>query len=126
MGLFDYYRPQPPLVCPACRAPLNEWQGYEGPCGLFVWEQGTAAPIDQLASPDVRLDPVDMKQVRLPASFHIRARCCSPQFAVEAVGGSREGVWDTTTVITADNATQHKHETRATFAARLKWLARKA
>lgn len=92
----------------------------------FRMGAGHRRPVDQLASPDVRLNLVDMKQVRLPASFHIRARCCSPQFAVEAVGRSREGVWDTTTVITADNATQHEHETRVTFAARLKWLAGKA
>jgi hypothetical protein len=124
--MFDYYRPQPSLACPACGATLNEWQGYDGPCGLFVWEQGTAAPIDQVVSLDVRLDPIDRQRIRLPGSFLIRARCCSPQFAVEAVCRTHNGVWETTAVTTAANATQHKEETRAAFAARLKWLSNAA
>ena len=121
--MFDYYRPQPTIACPVCGAPISEWQGNDGPCGLFVWEQGSAAPIDQVASLDVRLDTASLQRVRLPPLFLIRARCCSPNFSVEAVGRAHHGVWDTTTVTTAANATQHKEETRAAFAARLKWLS---
>jgi hypothetical protein len=124
--MFDHYRPEPPLACPACGRQINEWQGYDGPCALFIWKQGIAAPIDQAASLDVRLEPSDLQRVRLPTLFLIRARCCSPRFAVEAVGRANEGMWDQTTVTTASNATQHKDETRADFAARLKWLSNAA
>jgi hypothetical protein len=35
MGMFDTDVPDPPLHCPVCRSPIEEWQGKEGPvsCG---------------------------------------------------------------------------------------------
>jgi hypothetical protein len=120
--MFDYYRPQPAIACPVCGALLEEWQGHDGPCGLFVWVQGRAAPIDQVVSSDARLEPASLERIRLPTSFSIRASCCSPRFAVEARCLAPEGVWHTTSIVTAATATQHEQETRADFAERLKWL----
>lgn len=48
MGMLDYYQPRPDLSCPVCDASNLEWQGKDGPCALFLWEQGHAAPINQL------------------------------------------------------------------------------
>jgi len=54
MGMLDWYRPVPDLACPVCGTPLREWQGKEGPCGLFVWQQGEIAPIDQVVDEECR------------------------------------------------------------------------
>ena len=124
--MFDYYRPQPLVACPVCREVPREWQGHDGPCGLFVWEQGIAAPIDQLVSSDARLEPTVLTAVRLPGTFTIRAYCCSSRFNVEAICLAPHGVWTETSVVTAANAKQHRQETRADFTARLKWLSHAA
>ena len=123
MAMFDYYRPQPLVACPVCGEVPAEWQGHDGPCGLFVWEQGVAAPIDQVVSTDARLEPSALAAMRLPRTFTIRARCCSSRFSIEAQCIAPHGVWVETSVVTAANATQHKQETRADFTARLKWLS---
>jgi hypothetical protein len=122
VGMFDYYRPQSTLACPVCRKPLNEWQGNDGPCALLVWRQGVATPVDQLMSDDVRLDAVALERFRLPATFTIYGYCCGQRFRVEAHCNSLDGVWNSTELVTAQNATQRKEETRAAFKARLKWL----
>jgi hypothetical protein len=126
VSMLDYYQPQPSLGCPACAAPLSGWQGKDGPCGLFVWRQGASAPIDQVVSDDARLEPAALASVRLPASFLIYAPCCSRDYMVEARGEAPGGVWASTELITAANATQRKEETRAAFSARLKWLSQAA
>jgi hypothetical protein len=123
VSVFDYYRPQSALACPVCGKPLDEWQGKDGPCGQFVWRQGVAAPVDQLVSDDVRLEAVVLERMRLPASFTIYAHCCSKQFPVEARCTAADGVWNVTELVTAQNAAQHREETRASFKARLKWLS---
>ena len=45
MGMFDYYEPVPPLDCPWCGEAFVTWQGYDGPCALFV-EVGGALVLD--------------------------------------------------------------------------------
>ena len=122
MGLFDYYQPRPEIACPFCGKELTDWQGKDGPCALFVWRQGVVAPIDQPVSDDARLDPETMARITLPTSFMIYAYCCGQKYPVEASCSAPAGVWTGLELVTAKNATQRKHETRAAFKARLKWL----
>lgn len=121
--MFDFYHPESAIACHVCGKLLTEWQGKDGPCGLFVWREGVAAPTDQLVSDDVRLEPAALERVRLPASFTIYDYCCSPQFRVEARCSAPEGAWTSTEPVTAQNAVQGKGETQAAFKARLKWLS---
>ena len=122
MGMFDYYEPDPPLICPVCGTLLAGWQGYDGPCGLMVWRQGFSSPVDQPIDDDARLAPEVLSGHHLPETFAIRTRCCSPRFAVEAIGRTSNRTWSSTEVVTAETARQHKNERRDAFKARLDWL----
>ena len=126
MGMYDEYIPDPPLHCPVCGALLAGWQGYDGPNGLMVWKQGVAAPIDQPIDDDVRLDPGDLKKMRLPSTFTIHASCCSTKFNVEAVCKTSDGTWSQTDLVTVETAQPKKDERRADYKARLSWLGGKA
>lgn len=117
MSLFDYYTPDPPLHCPACNAPLAEWRGTDGPCALYVWQQGQAAPVEQRGKADAAL-----ADARLPVAFRIHTSCCSSRFLVEAIGRAPGGTWSSTEVITADMAQRGKDERMEDFKARLRWL----
>jgi hypothetical protein len=124
MSLFDYYQPEPRLHCPVCRRPLeSEWQGKDGSCAMFVWRQGTAAPIEQRVDDDIRWSENELSRFRLPPMFLIRTRCCGGQFAVEAECKTTDGVWSNTILVTAANARQRKVERKRDFNARLRWLA---
>jgi hypothetical protein len=120
--MFDYYEPRSAMTCPVCGKALEGWQGKDGPCALFVWREGMAAPVDHPVSEDVRLEPEALARARLPASFTIYTYCCGSPHAVEARCLAPDGVWSGTELVTADNAVQEKTETRAAFKARLKWL----
>lgn len=120
--MFDYYKPRPDIACPFCGKKLADWQGKDGPCALLVWTQGVAAPVDQAVSEDARLGPEALAQFRLPNSFMIYTYCCGPHYPVEASCLAPEGVWSSLELVTAENTTQRKEETRAAFKARLKWL----
>jgi hypothetical protein len=120
--MFDYYEPDPPLACPVCGTELAMWQGYDGPCGLMVWRQGFPSPVDQPIDDDARLTADELARHRLPGTFTIRAKCCSPKFTVEAIGRTSNGTWSSTEVVTAQTARQHKNERRSEFKARLAWL----
>jgi hypothetical protein len=122
MSLFDTFVPDPLLHCPVCQSALTDWQSHDGPCGLMVWRQGFASPIDQLIDGDARLPPDELVRLRLPDTFRITTRCCSPRFWVEAICRSASGVWSTCEVVTVQNARQHKDERREDFGARLRWL----
>jgi hypothetical protein len=122
MGMFDRYRPSELLACPVCGTPLQQWQGKDGPCGLFVWQQGHTAPIAQEADDDSRLSDDALVVWRLPESFTIYSYDCSCPFPVEAIGMTSYGTWATTELVTAANAQQRSSETRAQFKARLRWL----
>ena len=122
MGMFDYYQPTETLLCPVCHSLLQEWQGTDGPCALFVWHQGLKAPVEQRVDEEVRLPPAALVRWRLPDTFSITSDKCACAFSVTAIGRTEDDVWTTTHVITAETARQASSETRAQFKARLRWL----
>src|SRR5688572_28673342 len=123
MSLFDYYQPVPDLCCPACGRTLEgEWQGKDGSRAMFVWRQGTAAPIEQRVDDDIRWSAAELSRFRLPPTFEIYTRCCG-SFPVEAECKTLDGIWSDTTLVTAGNARQRKSERRSDFKARLRRLA---
>lgn len=121
MGMFDSYEPVPPLACVVCGQPLSEWQGKHGPCALFVWRQGCDAPIRQEADEDCRLSHEELAAWRLPTEFWIGSRDCGCPYENVAIGRTEDGVWVSTELITAQNASQGT-QTRAEWKAYLKWL----
>ena len=92
MSMFDRYRPSGTLVCPACRTSLSEWQGKDGPCALYIWQQGIAAPIDQDCDDECRGSAELMAASRLPESFTIYSDDCGRHF-VAASCRSHDGIW---------------------------------
>lgn len=118
MGMFDHYRPKPDNACPVCCASRLEWQGKGGPCGLLVWEQGRAAPVDQMASDDCKLPPDRRAGRRLPDRFEIYAVCRCPTF-LAGVGFTEDGVWTRTALLTSTNAVAYPDESERQFRQRL-------
>lgn len=98
MGMFDWYQPFPDLECPTCGALLKEWQGKHGPCGLFLWKQGFAAPIDQLVDEECRIGMEQLSQKRLPQEFEIYSYDCSSHQPVSALCKCVDGAWQETTL----------------------------
>lgn len=96
--MFDYYEPASQLRCPICQRVLKEWQGKDGPCGLFIWAEGSAAPVGQAVSEDIRLDDADLQCKRLPSMFVIYSYDCPEHFPVEADCRADDGVWTLTKV----------------------------
>ena len=90
-GMFDHYHPKPALLCPICGASGLEWQGKDGPCALFVWEQGQAAPVDHRVDDECKISLDDRAEIRLPIRFEIYAKCRCPTF-LAAVGVVADGV----------------------------------
>jgi uncharacterized protein YbaR (Trm112 family) len=97
MSMFDWYRPAGGHVCPVCRTPLLEWQGKDGACALYVWEQGIAGPIDQACDEECRGSAELMAATRLPESFTIYSNDCGRHF-VAASCQSVDGIWTETHV----------------------------
>jgi len=92
MSMFDLYKPKPERACPKCGKALREWQGKDGPCALFVWEQGVISPVDQPIDDDLKLPPESLATWRLPTRFRIHARCkCGER--IEAEGICRDETW---------------------------------
>jgi hypothetical protein len=77
MGLYDEYIPEPSLRCSHCGAPLGGWQGKSGPCGLFIWKQGTCTPIGQAVDDDDewKLPEERLLEFGLPERFEIYTAC---------------------------------------------------
>lgn len=123
MGWFGWYAPADRLNCPVCGEPLLEWQGHEGPCARLVWRQFTAAPVDQRVDPELRPLPWPQPHWLLPTRFSIQSHDCGCPYPVEAFGHTESGVWWRTELVTLAKARQRKHETRAEWAARRRWLA---
>lgn len=92
MGIFDWYRPARTLRCPECGEELDGWQGKDGPCALFLWAEGKAAPVDQLADEDARIGSTESEAFRPPATFVIYTSCRGNHFT-EAEGRCEDGVW---------------------------------
>ena len=68
----------------------------------------------------------DLLKQRLPETFEIYTYGCDTCGRIEAVGTTTYGTWSETVLITAANAQQKKHETRADFEERLKRLSYRA
>lgn len=92
MSMFDWYRPSGSHDCPVCRVPLRQWQGKDGPCALYVWQQGIAMPIDQACDEECRGSDELMSAARLPDSFTIYSDDCGQHF-VAASCRSADGIW---------------------------------
>jgi hypothetical protein len=99
MSMFDWYQPATQLTCPECGTPLKEWQGKDGPCGLFVWREGVRHPVDQLIDDEeVRLPPGELSRFTLPSSFEIYSYDCPNHQPIDAVCATGDGVWSSTQV----------------------------
>ena len=122
MGMFDYYQPVPELKCSVCDGVLTGWQGKDGPCALFVWQQGFAAPTDQNVRDKCRSSDSQIANARLPVEFYISSDDCGCSRFVEAIGRTINGIWMTTELVTVGNTNQGPHETRDEYKARLAWL----
>jgi len=103
MGMFDWYQPDPPITCPVCHKALAEWQGKDGPCGLFLWRQNVATAVDQLADDDCKLDEGRREVFRLPEKFMIYSYSCDCGHAVEAVCRCENGSWTSTVLVPASH-----------------------
>jgi len=122
MGWFDWYEPGSTLTCPVCDTSLTEWQGKNGPCGLFVWRQGSAAPVEQKIEKDISIEVEKREKMRLPDEFIIYSHGCSCPFPVLANGRCNGGIWMETELVTSQNAVQLHHETEEQFTQRKQWL----
>jgi hypothetical protein len=98
MALFDWYRPAGELRCPACGRILTAWQGKDGPCGLFVWQEGVASPIEQEVDDELRIDESDRIRFRLPHRFVIYTYDCPEHQPIEADCVGVDGRWHGTFV----------------------------
>ena len=119
--MFDIYKLGQTQICPVCGSVLRGWQGKDGPCALFVWEQGIAWPTDQQAN-DMNVSDEERKNVRLPVVFSIRSYDCGCPYPVEALCETVEGVWSSTKLVDASLAKQRKDERKEDFKKRLRWL----
>jgi hypothetical protein len=129
MGMFDWYRPLPPLNCPACGQLVDElWQGKDGPNGLFLWEQGSSTPVNQLVDDECKSSVESRLTMRLPESFVIYADQCGCDRFVFAFGYCKDGVWQQTEIETHQTARPGACESDREFAKRVaalqKWIER--
>lgn len=99
MGMFDTYKPANALMCPVCGRRLTQWQGKDGPNALLVWEEGRSSPADQDVDDELRLPPVEVALLRLPARFLIYSYDCPDHQPVEAVGMTVSGTWSSTEML---------------------------
>ena len=124
--MFDWYIPEPVLICPHCGTALDEWQGKQGPCALLVWRQGRKHPIDQRIDEEIRWAPEELTRFELAERFIIYTSCCSHDFQVEAVCTTEEGVWSESRIITPNEVDEvHYDEPKQKRLARKEWLQRK-
>ena len=92
MGMFDWYQPDPPIVCDGLE--VVDWQGGDGPCALYVWRQHFAAPVDQVVDSEVRGRPEVMEASRLPeGESTIHATSPSDSKLLFATIVVKDGVW---------------------------------
>ena len=98
MGMYDSYKPAKEYACPVCGTPLKDWQGKDGPCGLFVWQEGEKYPIDQLVDEEVRSSVEERQQWMLPLRFWIYSYDCPHHYPINALGTTQNEVWSSTTL----------------------------
>lgn len=93
MGMFDEYVPRPALRCPRCDAALRDFQGKDGPCAIFIWSQGVAAPVGQSVDADCMLPSEQAARFRLPPRFEIYTQCHGCGLWVSVTGFCDHGTW---------------------------------
>ncbi len=71
MGMFDWYKPVPDIISPVTQQLLSEWQSKDGPCALFVWQQGHISPIEHLYEEELKWNEHELSRFRLPQFFEI-------------------------------------------------------
>ncbi len=121
MGMFDSYKPSSNLNCPVCGEKLAQWQGKNGPCALFVWQEGSASPIDQQAG-DTNCSIEQRASNRLPKEFEIYSYDCNCPYPNEAICTTEDGIWSKTAIVNSNNILQKKHERKSEFKLRLNWI----
>jgi uncharacterized protein (DUF983 family) len=99
MAMFDWYRLKVQHECSECGNPLAEWQGYDGPNGLFVWEEGIVCAVDQTASEDCKLPPEKRERWRLPESFVIYSYDCLAHHPIYATCKTSAEAWSETLIM---------------------------
>lgn len=99
MGMFDWYEPRPPLQCPHCNATLTGWQGKHGPCDLFEWVQGWAAPARHLVDDQWSASDSARAGLRLPDAFELHTACDACKTWVEALGSCERDTWTRTSLL---------------------------
>jgi hypothetical protein len=99
MSLFDYFRPAKQSVCPGCGRVLSEWQGKDGPNGLFIWSEGTAYPVEQAVPEEVQIDESARMALRLPERFTIYSYDCPDHRPIFAECRATSGVWSGTNIL---------------------------
>ena len=97
MGMFDWYRPAGKFECPVCHTALREWQGKDGACALYVWQQGGAAPVDQACDEECKGLPEITAASRLPAEFAIYSYDCE-RHCIYAACTCIDDVWSETSL----------------------------
>lgn len=119
--MFDYYEPLPPLHCSVCGQLLDGWQGKDGDCALFYWQQDIIAPVGQDGE-EVSWSKKELQQFHLKDGiFTIYTDSCNCPFLVEAIGTVEGGIWIKTELVTEHNSRQRNWK-KSEYAARLKWL----
>jgi hypothetical protein len=102
MGMFDWYKPRQNLECPICRFVLDEWQGKDGPNGLFVWREGEISPVDQPIDEECKISQGERRDFRLPEEFVIYSYDCE-QHRVLARCRTEDDVWTETLIVAVEN-----------------------
>jgi len=130
MGMFDSYIADPPLACPACGEQLDGWQGKDGPCLLFHWQQGHRFPVaTDWPGRDIQDQDTEgclKSSDLLPSQFLIYTDGCSCDRIIRAFGKCVASVWteaDLETHLTASpETTESDHEFQKRVADLQKWV----
>jgi len=101
--MYDIYLPKGQLLCPICQKNLNVWQGKDGPCGLFIWQQGIEFAIDQLGDKEYNIGIEQRNKLNLPKLFEIYSYDCPDHNPIYASCKFENNIW-TSTIINPYNA----------------------
>jgi hypothetical protein len=93
MGMFDTFIAEPPLRCRSCGSDVSVFQGKDGPCALFVWEQGVASPVRQTGDDQWAVPDAERITFRLPDEFEIYANCPKCHAWITGTGYCSDRVW---------------------------------
>ena len=128
MGMFDTYEPRHAFSCPVCGTSHREWQGKDGPCGLFVFREGITGAVAQPIDDDYRLSPDQIAAQRLPDEFTIYAYDCGCSYPTLLRCLASSGAWQSSELFTGSPSDRQLRgpETRVQWQARLRWLDTRA